>query len=268
MKKITLLITLFTFSFCFSQNLITNGNFESGNTGWSGNAVNVVTEGGNSYNAATVTSAGNAYDVNLSYVLPINTQGQAYKLTFDAFSDTNRILVAGIGLNQNPYTATVQTVNLTTTSQTFVLTFVANFSSPTSRIIFDMGSAVGFVGIDNVILELTTTTCNNGIQDGDETGIDCGGSCTACVPSPLVAAPTPPARPAADVVSIYSDAYSNIAVTNFDAGWCGGAATTQVQIAGNNTLRKNNGVICQGIDFQTNRQNLSSFTYKIGRAHV
>lgn len=80
-------------------------------------------------------------------------------------------------------------------------------------------------------------------------------------PQPETAAPTPPARPAADVVSIYSDAYSNIAITNFDAGWCGGAATTQVQIAGNNTLKKNSGVVCHGIDFQTNRQNLTDFTH-------
>ena len=28
-----------------------------------------------------------------------------------------------------------------------------------------------------------SSTCNNGIQDGDETGIDCGGSCPACPPS-------------------------------------------------------------------------------------
>lgn len=105
-------------------------------------------------------------------------------------------------------------------------------------------------------------TCFDGIQNGDETGIDCGGSnCPACITAPTVAAPTPPARPAADVVSFYSDAYTNIAMNNFDAGWCGGAATTQVQIAGDNTLRKNSGVVCHGIDFTTNRQNLTDFTY-------
>jgi len=104
-------------------------------------------------------------------------------------------------------------------------------------------------------------SCNDGIQNGDETGIDCGGSCSACITAPTVAAPTPPARPAADVVSFYSDAYANITMNNFDAGWCGGAAVTEVQIAGNNTLKKNTGVPCQGIDFTTNRQNLTDFTY-------
>ncbi len=78
---------------------------------------------------------------------------------------------------------------------------------------------------------------------------------------PTAAAPTPPARDAANVVSIYSDAYTNIAINNFDAGWCGGAATTQVLINGNNTLKKNAGIDCHGIDFSSNRQNLSSFTH-------
>ena len=105
-------------------------------------------------------------------------------------------------------------------------------------------------------------TCFDGIQNGDETGIDCGGSsCPVCVTPPTVAAPTPPGRPTADVVSIYSDAYSNISISNFDAGWCGGAATTAVTIEGNNTLKKNTGIVCHGIDFQTNRQNLTDFTH-------
>jgi Secretion system C-terminal sorting domain len=81
------------------------------------------------------------------------------------------------------------------------------------------------------------------------------------VVGPPFAAPTPPARPAADVKSIFSDAYTPITFDNFDAGWCGGAGSNLVQIAGNNTLRKNPGVICQGIDFQSNRLNLTDFTY-------
>ena len=78
---------------------------------------------------------------------------------------------------------------------------------------------------------------------------------------PTAAAPTPPARSATNVVSIYSDAYTNINIGNFDAGWCGGAAVTQVSIDGNNTLKKNAGIDCHGIDFSANRQDLSSFTH-------
>ncbi len=78
---------------------------------------------------------------------------------------------------------------------------------------------------------------------------------------PTAAAPTPPARDAGNVVSIYSNAYTPIAIGNFDAGWCGGAAVTEVTVAGNKTLKKNAGIDCHGIDFSSNRQNLSSFTH-------
>ena len=54
---------------------------------------------------------------------------------------------------------------------------------------------------------------------------------------PTVAAPTPPTRAAAKVVSIFSDAYTNVNVTNFNPGWGQSTVTTQVQIAGNNTLK-------------------------------
>ena len=62
---------------------------------------------------------------------------------------------------------------------------------------------------------------------------------------PGVAAPIPPARNAADVISLYSGAYSNVA-SNFDAGWCGNGSVQEVVIAGNPTMayKGNN---CQGI---------------------
>ena len=405
MKKITLLITLMISSLGFSQNLITNGDFENGTTGWSGNALSLVTENGNSYSSADVLAAGNGYDANLSYVLPM-TIGKKYKLTFDAFSDRNRTLIAGIGLNQDPWTNTVQTVNLTATLQTFVLELTASFSSQTSRIIFDMGAATGFVGIDNVILEevidiptdnsvliedfetlanftfagfeglgsatidtdpalggtklkglkivsssignawqgaevvlktskikLTTNKTvkidvysntvftllgkveagngpasataasyttpgvwqtltftfnqaldNSGIANGEYSKIaffpNWNGNfgtpptdftvnidnitaekTTVVDPTPLTAAPTPPNRLPADVVSIYSDAYTSISPINTDAGWCGTGsviATTAGSVDNNVFAYKGNN--CQGITFPSDSRDLTGFT--------
>lgn len=139
-----------------SNNLVTNGDFSNGSTGWTGNAANVRTN--ESFNFADVTVAGNPWDVGLQYVLAIPTSGVNYKLKFKAWSNTNRTLIAGIGLNGAPYTNTTQTVNLTTTEQTFELNLTSNFASDNSRIIFDMGAAVGQVLIDNVVLETVTST--------------------------------------------------------------------------------------------------------------
>lgn len=78
---------------------------------------------------------------------------------------------------------------------------------------------------------------------------------------PPTAAPTPPARSAADVISLYSGAYANVAST-FDAGWCGGGSVQEVMIAGNATIKwlNNN---CQGIVLDAGID-ASSFT----RLHV
>lgn len=135
--------------------LIANGSFNNGTTGWSGNAANVLTEGGNSYNFANVTAAGNPWDVNLSYGgLNIPAQGVQYKLTFKASSNRTRALKAGIGLNAEPWTNVVNDVTLTTSPQTFELLLTSNFSGQNSRVIFDMGHDTGHVVIDDVALEV------------------------------------------------------------------------------------------------------------------
>ena len=165
-------------------NLITNGDFESGDTGWTGATGNLVTTGDDAtYYSTTVANAGNPWEVNLSRPVSITAAvGTSYQLSFQAWSNTGRTILAGIGLAGDPWTNQVQTVTLTSTPQTFFLDLTTNFSSASSRIIFDMGAAAGDVNIDNVVLSsaAATSTCNNGVQDGDETGVDCGGTCPAC----------------------------------------------------------------------------------------
>jgi len=40
--------------------------------------------------------------------------------------------------------------------------------------------AVTTTYVDNITAIVVNDTCGNGVQDGDETGVDCGGSCDAC----------------------------------------------------------------------------------------
>jgi hypothetical protein len=80
-------------------------------------------------------------------------QGLTYTLTFDAWSDTNRPIISGIGLSANPWSSVTQTVNITTTRTTYSLTLAAaSFGASNARVIFDLGAAVGSVNIDNVSL--------------------------------------------------------------------------------------------------------------------
>ena len=155
MKKITYLFTFLISITGFSQNLVTNGNFQTGTAApWTGNAANVVDLGASNFvNQANVTVAGNAYDVNLSQVVDL-VDGKTYKLKFDAFTATTtgtRTLIVGLGQTGPPYANLTSTSVLTATPQTFSYDYTINYgNSVTDRVIFDMGAATGFVFIDNV----------------------------------------------------------------------------------------------------------------------
>jgi len=66
---------------------------------------------------------------------------------------------------------------------------------------------------------------------------------------PTTAAPTPPALNDNEVISFYSDAYTQQPL-NFDAGFCGGNSVEEIQVAGNNTIKYLNNA-CQGIQLNT-----------------
>ena len=53
--------------------------------------------------------------------------------------------------------------------------------------------------------------------------------------APTAAAPTPPSRQPEDVVSIYSDAYTNITLSELNPNWGQSTVLTEVQVEGNNT---------------------------------
>ena len=65
----------------------------------------------------------------------------------------------------------------------------------------------------------------------------------APIAPPTVAAPTPPVRNAADVVSIYSDAYAAISPINYDEAWCGAGAVTATTAGGDNVFAYNGQVL-------------------------
>ncbi|HMO33098.1 MAG TPA: Ig-like domain-containing protein [Lacibacter sp.] len=75
---------------------------------------------------------------------------------------------------------------------------------------------------------------------------------------PTVAAPTPTRLPA-NVISVFSDAYTNIAGTDFNPNWGQATVTTQTSIAGNNTLSYA-GLNYQGLQFGSN-QNVTSMGF-------
>lgn len=74
------------------------------------------------------------------------------------------------------------------------------------------------------------------------------GSSSAFAAVPTTAAPTPPARAAAKVISIFSNEYTNVASTNFNPGWGQATVVTTIDVAGSATLSYAN-LNYQGTEF-------------------
>ena len=75
---------------------------------------------------------------------------------------------------------------------------------------------------------------------------------------PTEAAPEPTAS-ASNVISLFSDAYSNIPEINYNPFWEQATVVDQVDIAGDNTLRYT-GLDYQGTEYEQNHQDVSSMT--------
>ena len=157
----------------FDSGLLTNGNFANGGTGWTAGTTAalpsevIVTESCDTFYSVNVTAAGNPFDVNLSQTGLDITSGTNYILTFDAWSNVNREIIAGIGLSGPPFTNQSVPQAITTTRTNYTINLTANFTDNiNSRVLFDLGAAVGVVNIDNVKLVVDTGggggTCSGG----------------------------------------------------------------------------------------------------------
>lgn len=142
--------------FAYGQNLLTNGNFESGTTSWTGSVFSVVE--GEAFFSST-NSGGNLWDTQLVQQGMSFTAGTAYRLTFRARAAANRNITVAIQ-NVNQWSDQFrQEYNLTTTMQTFTATFTAPFTFANVQIGFLMAgqSSTAAVYYDDVVIELATT---------------------------------------------------------------------------------------------------------------
>ena len=183
MKKITLLFSLLITSIGFSQTeLLTNGDFSNGDTNWALTGGSVVS-GEAAF--ATTASAGNPWDTQLVQASLAFSNAQEYTVSFDARADAARsitVAIQNVGIWTDQFR---QDFSLTTTMATYTATFNATSTNTNAQLGLLMG---GFGVSDGVYFDnisLTTDVapnCNDGIQNGDETGVDCGGSsCAECV---------------------------------------------------------------------------------------
>lgn len=165
---------------------------------------------------------------------------------------------AHIGLAKVINGAEITSPSQAPASITYLVTSIS-----TSEMTLDINFGPGFWRF--ILQKEGIPTCSDGIQNGDETGIDCGGTnCAPCASAPTVAAPTPPERPVPDVISIFSNAYTNIAVNEWGPYWGDySARINNFPIAGNATkvMEANAGQVFAGIDFAPSKFDATPFSH-------
>ncbi|WP_396602588.1 T9SS type A sorting domain-containing protein [Algibacter sp. R77976] len=115
--------------------------------------------------------------------------------------------------------------------------------------------------IDDVSFGMApAATCTDGIQNGDETGVDCGGtSCAACVIPEPSDAPTAPTIASAMTISLFSDAYTDLAAT-WNPNWGQSTVVTDITIA-SNPLKKYENFNYSGVEPTGGTIDASSMTH-------
>jgi hypothetical protein len=130
--------------------LLTNGDFSAGAENWTNAEFNIE-----SYYDVNVETAGEVYSVNLSQVMTLKP-ATTYIVSFLVRSGATRTIVAGLGLNADPYSASTVVVDVSSEWNKFDLEITTttedgtDFGDDNSRVLFDMGGEVGLVHIDDV----------------------------------------------------------------------------------------------------------------------
>ena len=246
MKKITFFIFLLIGSLGFSQTL--PFNFSNPNqlmVGAEGTVGTIISDGGDDV-LQIVGGVANWDHVKVDLAQNVNLSNDAnntitFRIKPSVATLRNHLLKFELGVN-GPGTAELAFTTTGTAWQTITLNFGAGLGNFGRLVIFTDA------GAGNV---LTGTYLIDDIAGGTNIA-------PPVVAAPTVAAPTPPARNAIDVMNFYSNAYTEIAGTNWNPFWNQTTAATEVQIAGNATRRMIN-LNYQGAEFAM-ANNVSTMT--------
>lgn len=188
-------------------------------------SVTIPAQGANTFKSAILYIVDRDKPVNISQVVVTATAGDPTTNTTLSDLQVDGETIDGFDATENSYTYKLP-VGTTAIPQITATTTISNASAAITQ-------ATAIPGDATVVV-----TASDGSTTDTYTV-----SFKAVIP--VTAAPTPPARDAAEVISLYSDAYTDVA-SNFDAGWCGSNTVSEITVAGNATMAYA-GNPCQGI---------------------
>ena len=276
MKKITLLLLIFTSYFSFAQQVVvqnfdTPGTFDISNS-FAGLTATIEADpaaGGTRLNGLRMISSSTG-EVYQGVVSAQTATANRYKLTtdktmsIDVYATQAFTLLAKVESGTGPNSGASQSYTTPNAWQTLTFNFTQGLDGTATAngiypnlVLFPNWNPnnAGFLAPQNFTVYVDNITSEAGVVTPE--------------PSPLTAAPTPPNRPAADVKSIFSDVYTTVTTIGYASGgsnddntyntsWCPGN-TTLIQVAGNNT-NKITGLGCEGVGFIAGRFDSTGFT--------
>lgn len=155
------------------KELVTNGDFSDGSTGWKFAAFEDA-KGTSSVEsgelAITMTAAGTeGWHAQLNTTGLDISSGKTYQVSFKARASVPFDLPMNIGLNEDPWTtySGYQTLSVSTEMETFSFEFTMNEADDQSaRIVFDLGSFSGSIFFDDISIKTIggSSISNNNIN--------------------------------------------------------------------------------------------------------
>ncbi len=129
---------------------------------------------------STTLNAGNTYTIALTPKFTGGNKIKSWRIWIDYnndfdWYDTNEMVAQGTGNNTINLTFTVPANSISCTTRMRVSMKYTGFTSFCGT--FPVGEVEDYTVI---ISGITEPTCSDGIQNQGETGVDCGGPCTAC----------------------------------------------------------------------------------------
>jgi hypothetical protein len=153
-------------SLASAQNLVVNGSFLQGTTGWDsllvgGPAKAVYSIAGGVYIFKISASGNESWNVQLKQKGIRLTKGDAYHFSFEASAASDRDIEASVGMDNGPYTVysspSVPKFRLTTAKNKFDTYFMMDSSGDsTARVQFNCGLAAIDVNLTSVSIEKIT----------------------------------------------------------------------------------------------------------------
>lgn len=244
MKKITLLIALLITSFVFSQQVVienfdttpadyTFAGFEKlgsasiatdpAAAGTRGNNFKMVSSSaGNPWQGAEIILSGSKIRLTTDKTMKVDVYAT------QAFTMLGKVELGGVTA---PISATP--ASYTTPNQWQTLTFTFNTSSDGTGIANGDYAKIAFFPGRNAANNGWATPANFTVYVDNITGVK---AIAAPDPAPTTAATTPPVRNAVDVISLFSNAYTNIPIDSWSAPY-DDSSIADVQVAGNDTKK-------------------------------